>query len=208
MIHLDEECLNKPVMLFNKDGEIFKMKSINSDVESRYFLIRTINKSCIELMCLHACYRCFEEYALSPTNQYIMIDKTVFCGYHLLSDSDICMKKCTHHTCCIHDRFSQRFTICSGNDEIIIWKSNNYNKQFGTLQLFMEEQRPIKVVVQHMDGHKTTYWHPHTIYLDQCRKITIHSKGIEKITGVFTINMNSIVSEFHNPDLAPPHYSM
>ena|SRR5690625_2826828 len=191
MIHFNEECLYKPVMLFNRNGEIFKMKSINNNEDSMFFLVIAINKNCIELMCLHTCYRCFDKHRLAPTNQYIMIDKSVFCGYHLLSD--ICIKKTTHHTCCIQDRFSLKFTIWPENDEMTIWKSNSYNKQFGTLQLFTEETTPVKVVIHHMDGNKTIYQHANTIYLDQCRKITIHRKGKEKVTGVFNIKMNSIV---------------
>ncbi len=191
MINFNDECLYKPVMLYNKKGEIFKMKSMNSDVESKFFLMIAINKKCITLMCLHTCYLCIEKNALAPTHQYITIDKTVFCGYHIVSD--ICIKKSTHNTCCIHDRFSLRFTIWPGNDEMIIWKSNSYNKQFGTLQLFIEETTPVKVVIHHMDGNKTIYQHANTIYLDQCWKITIHTKGKEKVTGVCNIKMYSIV---------------
>lgn len=192
MIHVKEEDLEKPVMLFNKHGEVFKMKSINNDVEMKFFLIISFDKKCVTLMCLRACYLCFEKHALATTHQYVTIDKTAFCGYHILHD--ISVENCTHYTCCIHDSFCKKFTIWPENKEVIIWTSNLHTTQFGTLQLLMEKPQPVKVAIHQMNGSKKIYRYTNPIHLNQCRKITIYTEGKEKVTGEFKIEMDSMIT--------------
>lgn len=128
--------MDKPMMLFLKDGSIFKAKG-KGYFTTKFFLVSKIDntKKCITLMLLKPCSSCTDITVLMPTNQYITITIECFCGYQ--SISNICVRKCNHLPIKIKDCICGPFSILPKNDESIIWQSNLHAEQYGTLNLYI-----------------------------------------------------------------------
>ncbi|MFD2132355.1 S-Ena type endospore appendage [Pseudogracilibacillus auburnensis] len=194
-MYLKQNCVNKPIMFFLRNGEVFKTRSMKNNVITKFFLITSIDKTCITFMQLRPCYICYNNYSFEPTYEYITMEKSVFCAYHILND--VCIRKCKHHICCFSDCLIGHFTLLPGNNEATIWKSNMANKQSGTLQIQLKDKisSPVKVIIQNGYVHSITSLKSKIICLDGAKHITIKSNGDEKVKGCFKIEMNSMIEQ-------------
>src|SRR5699024_5954799 len=111
------ECLDRPVMLFLKDGSSFKASSFKGEQHftTEFFLVtqKSTIKNCLTLMLLKPCSLCCDATVLMPVDEFITIDISCFCGYQ--SIPDICIKECHHPSIRIKDSICGPFTILPGS---------------------------------------------------------------------------------------------
>lgn len=185
-------CLQQPVILFLKNGKMFSMVDEKTNVETNFFCIVSIKGQMITLMKLIPCYVCLTKFNLKPTYQYVLMDCSTFCGYHIIEDA--CIHKCEHPYVCFIDRFCKSFSIVTGHDEIVLWRSNVNGHQSGILQLSLEELDSFAEIIMYNETGFSRYpLCSNTYFLNQCKQISIISNTAKRIKGVFTIEMNTIV---------------
>ena len=192
-MELDKNCLYRPVIFYKRNGELLSVENIHYHSITKFFLLTAIHKNCVTLMHLRPCLACYPTCSLEPTYYFTTIEKSVLCSYQLFEEYYPC--HCYHTIASFNDCIYNPFTILSGYDEMVLWKSNFADIQYGTLQVWVQEytSTPIEIIIHQKNGKMIRSLNSGCIKLDQCVKVTIKTNGKEKVKGVFKINMESIV---------------
>lgn len=194
-----DDYINQPVTLFLKKGNMFQAKSSNSKHQyvTEYFLITHINdtNSCLTLMLLRPCSVCSDQFVLIPTDEFIIIDKRVFCGYQSLKDT--CIRKCNHPSVIMKDCICVSFTLLSEHNESVLWQSNMDAHQLAFIDLNIDKDHEGHSELR-IYGNDTSYesyqligCKSYNFWITDCSQITILKKHMETVKGVFKIKLYS-----------------
>lgn len=197
------DCLDHPMMLFLKDGSLFKANSFKSKrhFTTEFFLITKINttKNCLTLMLLRPCTLCCDKMVLMPMDEFITIDMSCFCGYQSILNA--CVRACNHPPIQITDCVCGSFTMLPGVGETVLWQSNLLAEQYGSVNLCIKEGKEtplkLKIYFNNEREYKTVQLidqKPYNFSIADCSLIKVLRSNIEtKVQGLFEIKLQSVI---------------
>lgn len=194
MIQINEQWLNKPVMLFLRSGELFTADSYIGSQQSKFFLIHFVHNDYIEIQHLKKCERCSitKKLTFLPIDEVIMIRKDIFCGHYLIEDAKV--KDCFHDHFLFHESMIIPFRIYPSERKTTIWYSNITSPQFGNAKIkFDKIPQNFKVTLQDIHNNQVTYTNVKEVYFEQCKKIILIAYHDHLITGTFKFKINTLL---------------
>jgi hypothetical protein len=200
-IEIDKIHHGVPVILFLKGGKVLSTSDIQfkKTFSTKYFIIMKsdTDSNCVTLMLLKKCKVCCDKFVLVPTYRYIMLDISCICGYQFLRD--VCIRKCNHQPIQFDDCFCGSFSMISGYDEIVLWKSNTMDDQYGRILFEIENgdegSLEVRKYYKYTNSYKSYPFFDRQVYdleLTNCSAITIFKSDKDmKVNGQYEIQLTS-----------------